>query len=95
MAHGAVLRLLHDNISAQENLNVAQREALETFPDVTSRKSRYSYGIVVRKSIHALSDFDPILDEVVLNVLGEERTLRMNWYLKKVSLRAQIPVRCR
>lgn len=54
-------------------------------PDVRLRKSRYSYGHSALFPIEELLDFDRRLDKVEKNGAdGKDRTLRVNWYLKKV-----------
>lgn len=66
-------------------LSEVQIKSLEAFPQVTLRKSRYSYGIVVDCPIDGLDDFDPDLDVVKIDAEGEEVTPRIRWYLRKVS----------
>jgi len=53
-------------------------------PEVTARKSRYSYGLLVDKPIKNLKNFDIIADEVKFDPEGNEVTQRMDWYLRKV-----------
>lgn len=54
-------------------------------PDVTIRKSRYSYGHPSFAAIAYLSDFDKKLDKVTNdNAYGEDETIRVDWFLKKV-----------
>lgn len=85
VAHGAVIKLLRANISEQSNLTTKQTEAMSSMPEVTLRKSRYSYGIKGAQVISGLSDFDPELDVVSLDAEGLKRADRMIWYLKKVN----------
>ncbi|KAH7146867.1 hypothetical protein B0J13DRAFT_595253 [Dactylonectria estremocensis] len=95
VAHGAVIRLLRDKISTQSTLTPSQKRILATLPVVTARKSRYSYGIVVKLPVHALSDFDSALDEMTLDPEGDMVTRRMQWYLRKgdeVSKRSPVLV---
>jgi hypothetical protein len=68
----------------QTYLTTKQRAVLASMPEVTARKSRYSYGIVVDKPIRNLGDFDAVTDIVGTNPEGEEVVPRMDWYLSKV-----------
>ncbi|KAH6869247.1 hypothetical protein B0T10DRAFT_418756 [Thelonectria olida] len=77
VAHGAVIRLLRDNISSQTTYTDSQIRVLATLPDVTARKSRYSYGIAVKRPVHALSDFDSALDRMEPDPEGVLITRRM------------------
>jgi len=55
-------------------------------PEVNTRKSRYSYGIICKKDVTGLSNFDHKLDEVSTNNPdGRKTTLRVDWYLRKLS----------
>jgi len=85
VARGAVVRLLRDKIATQMSLNPRQRSALEMMPDVTTRRSRYHYGIIISTEVDDLDDFDPRLDRVTIDPLGERVTNRMSWYLRKVG----------
>lgn len=87
VARGAVLRLLHDEISRRgaSTLNQLQLRSLESLPRVTSRKSRFSYGIVVHYATDMLEDYDDKLDTKRKFSDGVEYTPRMEWYLTKVS----------
>ena len=84
MARGAVIRLLRDKISTQTNLTEVQRTVLASMPEVTARKSRYSYGILVDRRIKNLKDFDAAADAEKINPEGDKITSRMDWYLRKV-----------
>lgn len=84
VARGAVIRLLQENISSQDIKSEAQQEALQILPDVTSRRSRYHYGIEVGKDIRRLKlDRE---DEIYTDQEGIKRTMRMEWYLLKVPI---------
>lgn len=52
-------------------------------PEVVTRKSRYSYGILCNLEISRIGDFDAALDTVKVDPDGVRVTPRMNWYLKK------------
>ncbi|KAF5008343.1 hypothetical protein FDECE_5386 [Fusarium decemcellulare] len=82
VARGAVLRLVRDKLSTQTNLTIAQQRALIGVPEVTSRKSRYNYGIVVNFPVASLNDVRPS-DKTGRNPDGIVVTPRMEWYLKK------------
>jgi hypothetical protein len=84
VAHGAVIRLLRDKISTTLNPTPVQRIALNRMPEVTARRSRYSYGILANRPISTLIDFNPDLDEVHIDPEGIKVTSRIGWYLKKV-----------
>ncbi|KAM0543978.1 hypothetical protein ACHAPJ_012073 [Fusarium lateritium] len=93
VARGAVLRLLQENISSQDIKSEAQQEALQILPDVTSRRSRYHYGIVVNMDVRGLK-LDPE-DEITIDQEGIRRTPRMEWYLlkgDKIGKKSRIPV---
>lgn len=62
-----------------------QKEVLDTLPDVTARKSRYSYGIALNTAIDQLRDYDKTLDMVHRDPEGDTVTPRMDWFLKKIS----------
>ncbi|KAH6877230.1 hypothetical protein B0T10DRAFT_540642 [Thelonectria olida] len=84
VARGAVIRLLNDSMSAQkEALSPKQAKILASLPEVTARKSRYSYGIEVRFRTDVLSDFDKELDDSALDPEGNRETKRMVWYLRR------------
>ncbi|KAI8723147.1 hypothetical protein NCS52_00169900 [Fusarium sp. LHS14.1] len=83
VARGAVIRLLHDKLSSQPNLPPPQRRVLATLPNVTARKSRYSYGIEVDTHIAHLDDYDRTLDKTSRDPAGDEVTTRMRWYLRR------------
>lgn len=68
----------------KETLSPRQTALLDMLPDVTCRKSRYSYGTEARYPIEDLDDFDEELDQVVLNPEGKKRVYRMEWYLRRV-----------
>jgi len=53
-------------------------------PEVTARKSRYSYGISVDRMIKDLRDFDAAADMEITTPEGDWITSRMHWYLRKV-----------
>ncbi|KAH6950202.1 hypothetical protein DER45DRAFT_580182 [Fusarium avenaceum] len=93
VARGAVIRLLQENISSQDIKSEAQQEALQILPDVTSRRSRYHYGIEVGKDIRRLKlDRE---DEIYTDQEGIKRTMRMEWYLlkgDKIGKQSRIPV---
>ena len=61
-----------------------QRTALASMPEVISRKSRYSYGILEDVLPKDLIDFDPLADKIHIDPEGHEIVLRMHWYLHKV-----------
>ncbi|KAJ3544884.1 hypothetical protein NM208_g2806 [Fusarium decemcellulare] len=82
VARGAVLRLVRDKLSTQTNLTIVQQRALIGVPEVTSRKSRYNYGIVVNFPVACLNDVRPS-DKTGRNPDGIVVTPRMEWYLKK------------
>ena len=84
MARGAVIRLLRDKISTQTNLTEKQKKILASMPEVTARKSRYSYGILVDRLITNIGDFDIVADTIKTNPEGDKVTSRMDWYLSKV-----------
>jgi hypothetical protein len=83
VARGAVIRLLQDKISVSTTLTLPQREFLSRMPEVTTRKSRRSYGIEVEKAVESLDDFDARVDETFTDPEGIVRTLRMDWYIRK------------
>ncbi|KAH6980884.1 hypothetical protein BKA56DRAFT_485877 [Ilyonectria sp. MPI-CAGE-AT-0026] len=85
VAHGAVIRLLRDKMASQSQsqLSAKQRRVLASLPDVTARKSRFSYGIVASFPISELSDFDPAHDNKERDPDGVMVTRRMQWYLRK------------
>ncbi|RTE74824.1 hypothetical protein BHE90_010742 [Fusarium euwallaceae] len=83
VARGAVIRLLQDKLSTQQALSEIQKEVLATLPDVTARKSRYSYGICLSFPIDQLHDYDETLDTVTRDPEGDLVAARMVWYLKK------------
>ncbi|KAH7127552.1 hypothetical protein EDB81DRAFT_951146 [Dactylonectria macrodidyma] len=93
VARGAVLRLLQENISSQTVLSHTQQIALATLPNVTSRRSRYHYGIQVNVPVAGL-DLDPE-DNVHRNPEGTKVTSRMRWYLykgEKIDKTSRIPI---
>ncbi|RSL74411.1 hypothetical protein CEP53_000242 [Fusarium sp. AF-6] len=67
----------------RETLSVGQQRVLATLPNVTARKSRYSYGIRVEVRISQLSDYDENLDEAFCDQAGDMVASRMTWYLKR------------
>ncbi|UPL00624.1 hypothetical protein LCI18_011558 [Fusarium solani-melongenae] len=81
VASGGVMRLLRDGIITRASASQERERILKSLPEVTSRKSRYSYGIAVRNSIEGLTDFDKDKDEVETDVEGRNVTYRMKWYL--------------
>ncbi|KAK4159271.1 hypothetical protein QBC43DRAFT_131872 [Cladorrhinum sp. PSN259] len=85
VAHGAVIRLLQDKMSSmsQTNLTPRQKATIAGIPEVVTRKSRYSYGIVCDKPIAALQDYKPNLDKIKYDPEGVQVTSRMDWYLNK------------
>ncbi|KAI5459404.1 hypothetical protein BGZ63DRAFT_276412 [Mariannaea sp. PMI_226] len=84
VAHGAVIRLLRDKMSALgDTLTPKQSKVLSSLPEVTARKSRYNYGIVVKKPISRLDDYDETLDKSERNPDGIMVARRMEWYLRK------------
>lgn len=78
------MRLLRDGIIAHALPSQEKERVLRLLPEVTSRRSRYSYGIAVRCSIEYLDDFDEEKDEVETDAEGRNVTYRMKWYLVKV-----------
>lgn len=85
VARGAVIRVLQDKLAPLSDLSEPQRVMVSQIPDVRLRKSRYSYGHSALFPIEELLDFDRRLDKVEKNGAdGKDRTLRVNWYLKKV-----------
>lgn len=85
VARGAVIRVLQDKLAPLSDLSEPQRVMVSQIPDVRLRKSRYSYGYSALFPIDQLPDFDRRLDKVEKNGAdGKDRTLRVNWYLKKV-----------
>lgn len=89
-----MLRLLRDRIAGQHiDIPPLLLRSLEKFPQVTARKSRYSYGIAVCHPIDKLKDYDPILDDIITFSDGIPRAARMRWYLTKgEEVRARSPV---
>ncbi|KAI8689602.1 C2H2-type domain-containing protein [Fusarium sp. Ph1] len=83
VARGAVIRLLQDKLSVQQTLSEIQKEVLATLPDVTARKSRYSYGICLSVAIDQLRDYDENLDIAARDPEGDLVAPRMVWYLRK------------
>ncbi|KAL2687806.1 hypothetical protein Neosp_005375 [[Neocosmospora] mangrovei] len=83
VAFGGVMRLLRDGIITHASSIQERERILTVFPEVISRKSRYSYGIAARCSLESLDDFDKDKDEVEINPEGRKVTFRMNWYLVK------------
>ncbi|KAJ4142726.1 hypothetical protein NW754_010169 [Fusarium falciforme] len=83
VASGGVMRLLRDGIITHASPSQEKERILRSLPEVTSRKSRYSYGIAVRCSIEYLDDFDKDKDEVEIDAEGRNVTYRMKWYLVK------------
>ncbi|KAJ4215494.1 hypothetical protein NW759_009914 [Fusarium solani] len=84
VASGGVMRLLRDGIITHASPGQEKERILRSLPEVTSRRSRYSYGIAVRCSIEYLDDFDKDKDEVEIDAEGRNVTYRMKWYLVKV-----------
>ncbi|KAM5343504.1 hypothetical protein ACJ41O_012041 [Fusarium nematophilum] len=82
VARGAVLRLLRDKLSLLRVRTPSQEKVLKSFPEVTSRKSRYHYGIVVKPVTSIITDLDDE-DEVERDPEGDLVTQRMDWFLKK------------
>lgn len=82
VARGAVIRLLTDKLSVTKDPTPQQKLALRNLPEVTARKSRYSYGILAANLVSSLSDFDPDLDVVSKDPYGKDRTDRMDWFLR-------------
>ncbi|KAK2600086.1 hypothetical protein QQS21_005172 [Conoideocrella luteorostrata] len=79
VAHGAVVRLLRDKISSQAgDLNHLQQNALVALPNVTARKSRYSYGIMAVVPVYSLQDFDPALDIARQDAQGGEEVSKIS-----------------
>jgi hypothetical protein len=78
------MRLLRDGIITHASPGQEKERILRSLPEVTSRRSRYSYGIAVRCSIEYLDDFDKDKDEVEIDAEGRNVTYRMKWYLVKV-----------
>ncbi|KAM5357311.1 hypothetical protein ACJZ2D_016397 [Fusarium nematophilum] len=85
VAHGAVMRLMRDGLFAHKSLLPKQQVALDILPEVTARKSRYSYGVVARHKIRHLKDYDKGVDRLEKDAEGQDVTYRMNWYLLKGS----------
>ncbi|KAL6363963.1 hypothetical protein LRP88_03394 [Fusarium phalaenopsidis] len=83
VASGGVMRLLRDGIITHASPGQEKEKILRSLPEVTSRRSRYSYGIAVRCSIEYLNDFDKDKDEVEIDAEGRNVTYRMKWYLVK------------
>ncbi|KAJ3462465.1 hypothetical protein MRS44_007251 [Fusarium solani] len=83
VASGGVMRLLRDGIITHASPGQEKERILRSLPEVTSRRSRYSYGIAVRCSIEYLDDFDKDKDEVEIDAEGRNVTYRMKWYLVK------------
>ncbi|KAK3988226.1 hypothetical protein QBC44DRAFT_329723 [Cladorrhinum sp. PSN332] len=81
VAHGAVIRLLHDTMSNDPNLSGEQQASISRIPEVIARKSRYSYGIEYNEYVDNLPDFDSELDGVVITPEGQRSAPRMRWYL--------------
>ncbi|KAL6353611.1 hypothetical protein LRP88_14109 [Fusarium phalaenopsidis] len=67
----------------QQTLSEIQKEVLGTLPDVTARKSRYSYGICLSVAIDQLRDYDENLDIAARDPEGDLVAPRMVWYLRK------------
>lgn len=80
------MRLLHENISSQSIKSEAQQKALNLLPDVTSRRSRFHYGVLAQMNIRDLR-LDPE-DKVFIDPEGTKITERMEWYLRKVPIAA-------
>ncbi|RSM19380.1 hypothetical protein CDV31_001802 [Fusarium ambrosium] len=86
VALGALGKLLLDGARGQAYIGVKQQNSLNGFPEVTARKSRYSYGVAVKRNIATLSDYDPKQDK------GEEIERRSTVYLRDITYAvAQIP----
>ncbi|KAF5003059.1 hypothetical protein FDECE_10370 [Fusarium decemcellulare] len=85
VARGAVIRLLRERFSScsPNTLTENQQRVLSTLPAVTSRKSRYSYGVVVNKWLEDVDDYDETYDQRRRNPEGIWVIPRMDWYLKK------------
>jgi hypothetical protein len=82
VARGAVIRLIRDKLSIAKDTTPRQFNATRIMPEVISRKSRYSYGILSSTLVSTLFDFNPDLDEVTPDPYGKRRTERMDWYLR-------------
>ncbi|RSL42018.1 hypothetical protein CEP53_012425 [Fusarium sp. AF-6] len=63
VARGAIVRLLQDGTLEQVSISAEQQYFLTMFPEVTARKSRYSYGVAVKRNILAFRDYDPEQDK--------------------------------
>lgn len=85
------MRLLRDGIITHASSSQEKERILRSLPEVTSRKSRYSYGIAVRCSVEFLDDFDKDKDEVEIDAEGRNVTYRMKWYLVKVCDTNELP----
>ncbi|KAJ4328335.1 hypothetical protein N0V84_001206 [Fusarium piperis] len=83
VASGGVMRLLRDGIITHASPGQDQERVLRSLPEVTSRRSRYSYGIAVRCSVEHLDDFDEDKDQIEIDAEGRNVTYRMKWYLVK------------
>ncbi|KAK4227138.1 hypothetical protein QBC38DRAFT_478430 [Podospora fimiseda] len=93
VAHGAVIRLLQDKMPSLPNLSHEQRAMISRIPEVTTRKARYSYGVVYSPYVNSLSDFDDSLDKVSITPEGDRCTSRMKWYLHQGDeLSKKLPV---
>ncbi|RSL49418.1 hypothetical protein CEP54_012461 [Fusarium duplospermum] len=83
VARGAVIRLLHDELSSQTTLSPNQQKALPMIPKIIARKSRYNYGITLDTEIGRLADYDKTQDKAFPSPAGSLVVRRMKWYLRK------------
>ncbi|KAI8679514.1 hypothetical protein NCS57_00229600 [Fusarium keratoplasticum] len=85
VAHGAVARLLQYGVLEQVSISAEQQYFLTVLPEITARKSRYSYGVAVKRNILALRDYDPEQDKVEIDHDGQRVTTRLSWCLFAAS----------